>query len=215
LQSVGLGNVVTWAYAALIFGIGYMIKDPARDLISYFIILMQRPIKIGDYIRIDDKTMGVVRKITPKSVILRRKNSITLIVPNTDVITNSVYNWNYTRSFVAFDDIAITIPYKHDPVLVRSLLMGVVDEHALVLKSPKPIVRLDRFGEYGYKFLIRGFVSSTNALEIWHIAGDIRIAIISKLHEENISIAVPVRMIVHQTDASQEQWHSEPDTKEE
>ena len=45
--------------------------------------------------------MGVVRKITPRSVMLRRKNSTTIIVPNSHIVSKSIENWNYVRNFIA------------------------------------------------------------------------------------------------------------------
>ena len=66
IQAVGLGAQVSYFLVALLLGVGWVIKDPAYDLISYFIILIQRPVKIGDYVRFDDDIRGVVRRITPR-----------------------------------------------------------------------------------------------------------------------------------------------------
>src|SRR4029077_16260668 len=97
--------------------------------VAYFIILVQRPVKIGDYIKLNEEAMGVVRKITPRSVVLRRKNSISIVIPNSKIITQAVENWNYTRNFVAFDDILVAIKFKEDPALVKNLLTQAVAEH--------------------------------------------------------------------------------------
>ena len=70
---MGLGDLVWYLIGALVLGIGWVIKDPAADLIAYFIIIVQRPIKVGDYISMDDNTNGVVRRITPRSVEIRQK----------------------------------------------------------------------------------------------------------------------------------------------
>lgn len=102
---VGLGQHIGYLLAALAVSIGWVLKDPINDFISYFIILVQRPIKIGDYVQINKETQGVVRRITPRSVILRRKNSTTLVVPNSYFIGQTIENWNYSRSFIALNDI--------------------------------------------------------------------------------------------------------------
>jgi len=196
LHYVGLGDLVGWAFAVLAVSLGWMLKEPISDFIAYFIILVQRPIKIGDYVRLENDIMGVVRRISVRSVVLRRRNSTTIIVPNSYVIGHVVTNWNYVRGFIAFEDIMITIDYREDPVLVRDLLASVVEAHPSILRTPRPIIRLENFGEYGYYFLVRGFMSSSYTLDQWDIASDLRLNIARVLRERNIKIAVPVRMIL-------------------
>lgn len=189
---VGLGELVLYALGAFALGIGWILKEPISDFIAYFIILVQRPVKIGDYIRIDEHTLGVVRQITPRAVVLRRRNSTTIVVPNSYVVSHSVVNWNYVRKFIAFEDIPVTVHYSADPAFVKELLQEAVESHSKILKNPKPIIRLDDFSEYGYRFLARGFMSDIYTLDQWDIASDIRIIIAQRLKEENIKIAIPI-----------------------
>ena len=91
-QSAKLGEIVQIIMGALILGLGLILKDPTTDFVAYFIILVQRPLKIGDYISIDEDITGAVRRITARAVILRRKNSTTLIVPNSYVISHTITN---------------------------------------------------------------------------------------------------------------------------
>lgn len=194
-QSVGLGQMIVLVIGALALSLGWVLKEPISDFVAYFIILVQRPLKIGDYVKIDEEMQGVVRKITPRSVILRRKNSTTIVVPNSMVTTNYVINWNYTRSFIALNDIELVIPFKEDPAQVQELLRQVLESHPNILKTPPVVVRLEEFTTYGYKFMIRGFVSSVYTLEMWNIASDVRIALVKRLREQDIEIAIPIRMV--------------------
>ncbi len=123
-QKVGLGNLVMYLVGALALGIGWILKEPISDFVGYFIILVQRPIKIGDYVKIDEDTVGVVRRITPRAVVLRRKNSTTIVVPNSYVINRSVTNWNYVRKFIAFNDIVVTITYDSNPEQVHKIIIS-------------------------------------------------------------------------------------------
>ncbi len=195
-QNVGLGQLIGVLIGALAVGVGFYIKDPISDLVAYFIILVQRPIKIGDYVKIDTDTVGVVRKITARAVIVRRKNSTTLVVPNSYVLNRAIENWNYVRNFVAFSDINLTVVYKSNPIRTKEILLKVVEAHPNVLKNPKPIIRLDEFSEAGYVFMVRGFISSAYTLDQLDIASDIRFAIVKALHEEGIELAVPMRRII-------------------
>ena len=189
IQAVGLGGQVGYFMFALAVGVGWIIKDPVYEFLCYFIILIQRPVKIGDYVRIDEDIRGVVRRITPRSVILRRRNSATVIVPNSQIMSKSFTNWNYSRGFVAIDDIFVTIEFSEDPAKVKAIIIDVMSSSPYILKSPSPIVRLYRFGAYGYVFQIRGFLSSSYTLDMWDIASDIRMNIAKALYDNKIKIS--------------------------
>jgi small-conductance mechanosensitive channel len=191
-NSVGLGSLIGSMFIALALSIGLYLKDPISDFISYFIILVQRPIKIGDYVQIDAETMGVVRKITPRSVVLRRKNSTTVIVPNSYVVSKSIENWNYVRNFIALHDIKLFVYYKEDPATVKAILHAAIEAHPNILKNPRTIVRLMNFSEYGYEFMVRCFVSSAYTLEMWDLASEIRLLISKAFKEQGIEFAVPI-----------------------
>ncbi len=191
-QQVGLGSLIVYIVGVLALGIGWILKEPISDFVAYFIILVQRPVKIGDYIQIDENTMGVVRRISPRALVLRRRNSTTIVVPNSYLVNRTITNWNYVRKYIAFDDITLTIHFTEDPELVRQILHEATQSHPKVLKNPSPIVRLDNFGEYGYQFMVRGFVSDVYTLDQWDIASEVRFVIVKKLRENNISIAIPV-----------------------
>jgi len=193
---IQLGELIKYIIVTFVLSIGFILKDPLVDFLYYFLILIQRPLKIGDYIYLDNKIEGVVRKVTPKSTILRKRNSETILVPNSQILTKTTFNWNYSTGFVAFDDFTITIDYKEDPIQVKNILSRVLDNHPNILKSPKPVIRLEEFGEYGFKFLIRGYISTHYTLDMWDIASDTRFAIVEALKKHNITIAVPVRVII-------------------
>ena len=90
-------------------GLGVAGKEIITDFIGYFVILIQRPLKIGDFVKVNEEVTGVVSPSYTRSVILRRNNSVTVIIPNSFVMTKMVTNWNYSRNFFAFDDIKIVV----------------------------------------------------------------------------------------------------------
>lgn len=194
----GLGNVITYILGFGLLALAWAFKDLFTDFFAYFFILVQRPVKLGDYVRIDESTVGVVRKISPRTVILRRKNAVNIVVPNSTVLKASLYNWNYTRSYIGFDDITFSVPFGTDIQLVRDILFKILDEDQDVLKMPQPLVRLDGFSDKGYEFMVRGFLSSGNTLRQWDIASNIRFAIVAKLAEKGIQVAAPVLGITWQ-----------------
>lgn len=205
LMRIGVsGTTMSYFLGALAVALAFAVKGPANDFIGYFILLVERSLKIGDYVEFhtsgNTPIAGVVRKITPRTIVLRRNNSFTTLVPNSTVITSTFYNWNYTNTFFAFDDIIITVTYDSDPAKAKEVLLQILDKHKDVLKSPSPIVRLENFNEAGFVFLVRGFLSSINVLKRWDIASDIRLSIVRSLREQGIKLAVPVRYIVAKPD---------------
>lgn len=192
LAREGLGAVVLWLLGLALLTFGWSFKDLFSDVVAYFFILVQRPIKVGDYIKVDAEIMGVVKKISPRAVILRRKNSVTIVVPNSIVLKTALSNWNYTRGYIAFDDIIFSVPFNVEPLEVKRLLQQTILTHPDVLKVPEPIIRLDDFSDKGYTFMVRGYISSSNTMNQWTIASDVRILLISALRAKNIQVAEPV-----------------------
>lgn len=194
MHSVGLDAVAT-KIAVFLGVLGFAVKEPLSDFFSYFIILVQRPIKIGDLIMVEQNVIGVVRHITPRSVIVRQRNSVTVIVPNSQITTKLIVNWSYSRSYSSFDDFFITVPYSYDAAHVRQLILKVLDENINVLKTPSPIVRLHDFVDNGYQFLIRGFLTADKVYDQWDIASEIRLDIVRVLRDHSIEIAYPTRIL--------------------
>lgn len=186
-----LGSLVTYSSYVGLVVFGWSFKDMFTDFVAYFFILVQRPVKLGDYVKIDHETMGVVRRVGPRAVILRRQNAVNIVVPNSTILKTSLYNWNYTRSYIGFEEILFSVPFGTDIYLVRKICQEVLDEDQDVLKVPQPIVRLQDFGDKGYVFMLRGFLSSGNTLRQWDIASNIRFALVDKLQKAGISIAGP------------------------
>lgn len=210
LQSIGLGESLLWYLLAIIGGLGFAMKEIVADVFGYFIILIQRPIKIGDFIKLEPDLMGVVRHLNLRSVVIRRRNSLTVLIPNSLLLNRPLINWNYYRTFFAFPDIMLTVSYKADPQKVKDLFHKVLDENYQVLRNPAPIIRLNNFTDNGFEFLIRGFLSHDKVLDQFDIASDIRLELVRRLREEGLELGRPSRLlqIVHEE-------HKKPRTDEE
>jgi small-conductance mechanosensitive channel len=202
LSSQGLEGLTT-KLAIILAGLGFATADAIKDFFSYFILLVQRPVKVGDFIRVLDglsteetvSLTGFVRSITPRSIVIRKRNSTTVVIPNSRVVQNPVMNWTYTRGFFAFEDMFITVPYGVDPSFVRLLFLEVLDQNQNILKNPAPIVRLEGFVDNGYLFLIRGYLTSSKVADQWDIASEVRLQLVKALRDKNIEVASPVRTL--------------------
>lgn len=194
LQSAGLDTMAT-KLAVLLGLLSFAIQKPISDFFAYFILLVQRPVKVGDLVKVDNDVFGIVRQITPRSTIVRYKNSVTLVIPNSRIINSTVKNWNYSKSFGAFDDITVTVPFKADPLKTRDLFFQVLNESPHILKNPAPVVWLVEFSTEGYQFAVRGYISNEKLHDMFEIASQIRIDIVRKLQENNIELAYPTRVM--------------------
>lgn len=190
-----LENLIVYLLMVMLVALGFIIYEPSKDFIYYFLILISRPLKIGDYVRIKTDSMdldGVVRRITPRSVIIKSRNSEAIEIPNSAILSGPIINFNHNTRFIAFDDIKLTVGFKHDPEMVRKIIIEVMDAHPNILKSPKPIIRLEDFGDNGFIFSIRGFLSAQYTLDMWDISSDVRIKVAKALKANNIEIAIPI-----------------------
>jgi len=202
LYAAGLQSLTT--KIALIIGIfSFAIKEPFADFVSYFIILIQRPIKIGDLIRISGSAsgnlqdiVGIVRKINPRTTIIRQRNSVNVVVPNSVIISKLLYNWNYNRAgYVGLEDIILHVGFGENPENVRIILIKCLDNFSTILKNPHPIVRCEDFTQSGFQFLIRGFISVDKVPDLFDITAHLRIVIATKLESEGITITPPHHII--------------------
>jgi small-conductance mechanosensitive channel len=195
LHNSGLDSLTT-KIAVVLGAIGFAVKEPFADFISYFIILVQRPIKIGDFIRIynalgSEEIVGIVRQITPRATLIRQNNSHIIIVPNSLILTRAVINWNFVKGFVSIEDIFLNIEFKEDPEYIKQLLIKIVEQHPLLLKNPSPIIRCRDFTASGYQFLVRAYIPSDRAIDLFEISSQVRILIAKKLAEQNIQLSKP------------------------
>lgn len=194
MRSIGLQSVAN-TLALVVGALSFAFKDQLVDFFAYFIILVQRPIKIGDLIKLENGIIGVVRHITPRSVVMRQKNSYTVIVPNSYIITKAVTNWMYTTTFSGMPEMHLTFPYKFDPGEIKAIIFKVLDSNPNILKSPSPIIRLQAFRDIGFDMMIRAFVSGDKVLDQWDIASSLRIELLKVLNKNGISIAEQTRIV--------------------
>jgi potassium efflux system protein len=197
LFTAGIQNIIV-QLGAIILAFSFALKEPLADFVSYFIIIIQRPIKIGDFIRLNKTTggaepdiIGIVRSIDSRTTVIRQRNMHTIIVPNSLILTRILYNWSYHQhGFTAIDDFVFTVSWHHDPETIKTILLQVIDSYQIILKNPKAIVRCSDINNSGFEFLIRAFISNERATEQWDIASYLRILIIKRLHEESISFGI-------------------------
>ncbi|WP_141702173.1 mechanosensitive ion channel family protein [Methyloceanibacter stevinii] len=174
---------------ALSVGIGFGLQSIFNNFVSGLILLAERPIKIGDYIRVGDQE-GTVKKISVRSTEIETIHRQSVIVPNATLITDPVVNWMHLDKSCRLD-LPVGVDYGTDMELLSSTLLDVARSHRGVLKHPPPVVHFSGFGDSSLDFELRVFLRDVR--ERITTSSALRFAILAALRDANISIPFPQR----------------------
>ena len=151
LQAMGI-QLASFAFIIGGFGIGigFGLQELTKNLVSGLTILGEGKLKVGDLIEFNNK-MGYIREISIRSTVIRTFKGSDLVVPNTELTSGSVENWNYDNCQGRIE-IPITVAYESDPVLVTEMLLESACMEKSVLRNPPPKVIFKGFGEHALNF---------------------------------------------------------------
>jgi small-conductance mechanosensitive channel len=138
-------SVLLGASAVLGIGIGFGLQNLASNFVSGIVILFEKPIKKGDLIEVNG-VLGHVADISIRSTFINTRDNISIIVPNSKIISENVTNWSHSDRLARIH-IPIGVSYKSDIDLVKHILLVIADEHPSVMKKPSPRVLLDSYGD--------------------------------------------------------------------
>jgi len=174
-------------FTALSVGIGFGLQYIAADIASGFILLFERPIRVGDRITIGEDE-GDVQSIKLRTTIIYTNDRIAIIVPNSRLVSQRVINWSYgdPRARIA---IPVSVAYNSDVTLVTETLLGAAEGIENVLTEPPPKVQFLKFGEYSLDF--RLLVWTRQPSRHPQIKSDINYRIERLFREANIEIPYP------------------------
>jgi small-conductance mechanosensitive channel len=177
----------------LTVGLGLALKDVLTDFVGGFLILLERPIEIGNYVQLDE-LVGTVHKIAARTTTLVTARNHSIIIPNRELLKKSLINWGHGRFAVGFE-VDIRVRHDSDFELVRRTLISVVQANPIILRVPAIIVRLEAFEENALYFLIRAFISARRVKDQWDIAAQMRMEILKAFKVNDIKLAVPQRIL--------------------
>jgi small-conductance mechanosensitive channel len=169
---------------ALSVGIGFGLQSIVNNFVSGLILLIERPIKVGDRVVVGDQ-QGYVRRISVRATEIETFDKASVIVPNSELIMGRVVNWTH-RDWMGAANVKIGVSYDADPEQVIAVLKTCAEAHPLVLKSPPPGVALESFGPSAMQFSL-GF-SLANIDKAYGVQSDLRIAILKALRAAGIEV---------------------------
>ncbi|MBD0339721.1 MAG: mechanosensitive ion channel, partial [Microcoleus sp. Co-bin12] len=151
IQSIGF-NLASFAVVAggLGVGLGFGIQDLTTNFVSGLTLLLDRPVKVGDFVELEG-LMGIVKKISIRSTIIQTNDDSSVIVPNSKMISNKIVNWSYENSLLCLR-VPVEVAENSNPLLVTETLLNIAYAEAGVLYEPNPKVLFVEFGDDSFKF---------------------------------------------------------------
>ena len=186
-------------FGGLSIGIGFGLQNLASNLISGFILIFERPIKIGDLVEIIDiGIFGRVSSINLRSTIIVALDEKEIIVPNSQLITEPVHNLTHYNNRFRIR-ISVGVSYSSDVALVKKALLEAAHLHPEVIKQPMPdienvtvpFVRFISFGDSSLDFELLTWIP--DSFKRFDVASDLHFMIWEKFEEYNIKIPFPQR----------------------
>lgn len=180
-------------FTALSVGIGFGLQYIAGDIASGFILLFERPVRVGDFITVgvDSKTVeGRVKSIKLRTTLVMTNDRIAVIVPNSQLVSHNLINWSNpdARSRIS---IPIGVASDSDPDLVTQTLLKAADGVEFVMNDPKPSVQFVGFGDFTNDF--RLLVWTEHPRRHAKIKSDINYRIFRLFKDARIEIPNPQR----------------------
>jgi len=172
---------------ALSVGIGLGLQNIANNVISGVILLVERPIKSGDWVTVGGHE-GFVRRINIRATEIETFERTHVIVPNSLFLQNPVINRTYSDTSSRIE-LAFTVAFGTDVTKMETILREAALEHTRVLRVPSPIVRFIRIGQTGLEFGLFVFVGRLEDRQV--VTNDLNRVILMRLIEEKILDPAP------------------------
>jgi small-conductance mechanosensitive channel len=177
--------------AALLVGIGLGLQNLFNDFVSGVIILLDASVKVNDIIEVNG-LFCKVQKINIRTTLVLSRDDKYIILPNSALTGSQLINWTLQHETSRFE-IQVGVDYFTDVHLAMKILQEVAAEHPLILKDPKPFVRLFDFGNSSIDLVLLFW--SDEVFRVENIKSDVRIKIYDRFAENGITIPFPQRVV--------------------
>ena len=142
-------------FTALSVGIGFGLQFIAGDIAAGFLLLFERPVKVGDFVTVtgpDSRVIdGKVISINLRTTVVQNNDNVSVIVPNSKLTNENLINWSYRgrRSRIT---VPVGVSYDADVDVVTETLLAAAEDVKFVLEEPRPSVQFVEFGESSLNF---------------------------------------------------------------
>jgi potassium-dependent mechanosensitive channel len=172
---------------------GFGLRDIVNNLASGFLLLLERPLRVGDTVTIDGHE-GEVIHLGSRAVIVRTWDHVDIFVPNAEICSKSFINWTSKDNIVRTVDI-IDVDQTESALDIQKLIYEVLDSHNNVLKDPVPEVFVKELKEGHVRFEVRYFVNLRLIKSRPGLRSEILMAIWRSFEKQGIRPTYPIREI--------------------
>ena len=195
VTALGILGIPLTAFAfvsgAIAIGVGFGAQNIINNFISGWILMGERPIRIGDFIELGE-ARGRVEAINNRSTRIRRVDGVHLMVPNSTLLESTVVNWTLVDRDIR-TSVRLGVAYGSPVVEVRKLMLDIITGHGEVLATPEPRVYFEDFGDNALTFEGFFWVHADTERDLRGIRSDIRFGIDEAFARAGIVIAFPQR----------------------
>ncbi|TKB45414.1 mechanosensitive ion channel [Thalassotalea mangrovi] len=197
MTTLSMLNVPIAAFAflsgAIAIGFGFGAQNIINNFISGWILIGEKPIRIGDFLEVEG-VKGIVEEINTRSTRIRRTDGVHLLIPNSKLLENTVVNWTL-RDRLVRGTVRIGVAYGSDCQQVSQLMLDASKAQANVLQTPEPAVFFQDFGDNALIFEVFFWINSTVDGGLRAVSSEIRYEIDRQFNQAGIVIAFPQRDI--------------------
>lgn len=186
-------TIFTVLGGAVAIGVGLGAQNIVNNFISGLIIMVERPVRVGDFVELESLA-GTVEAIGARATRIKSMDNTHIVVPNSSFLEKNVLNWTLSDDVVRIK-ISVGVAYGSPTRKTENLLKRAAIDHEKVLKNPEPVVIFESFGDNSLNFDVLCWARIRNMLQRRTIASDIRFEIDDLFRENNIVIAFPQRDI--------------------
>lgn len=193
LTALSLLNIPITAFAfltgAIAIGVGFGAQNIINNFISGWILMTERPVRIDDYIEVDQHT-GVVERIGNRSTRIRRVDGVHILVPNSQMLERTVVNWTLVDYRIR-TTVRVGVAYGSPTRRVAELFADAVSSTADVLDDPAPSIFFEDFGDSALVFDAYFWCNVRSERELRTIRSNVRHKTVELFENDGIVIAFP------------------------
>ena len=187
---MNMSNIALVA-GALSVGIGFGLQNIVNNFVSGMILLIERPIKVGDWVIVGTNE-GLVKRINIRATELETFQMASVIIPNAEILSNALTNWTLSNHYGRIE-VRVGVAYGTDAQKVQDILLQCAREHPLVIGWIAPFVVFQDFGPSRLEFELRCFTADVMQRVI--IASELRFAIQRHFEAAGIEIPLPQQVM--------------------
>jgi len=184
-------SVFTVFGGALAIGVGFGSQNIVNNFISGIILLVERPIKVGDVVELENISGSVVA-IGTRSTQVKNAEGKIFVVPNSFFLEKSVLNWSYEHSIVR-TSVNFGVAYGSNVKLVENICTDILLNSEHVLQDPLPIVLFDNFSDSNLDFELLFWCDLSEVSTLAQVRSAIRFKIEERFRQHKIEMAFPQR----------------------